>query len=195
MRKRRDNNNIIKKNKMADLPISSLPELTSATNETLIAVVYSGVSGNTTYQMTVQDFIKSIPFGTIYQNIIPDVTNTYTLGDSEHTFSKIFVGPGTVLIGPNGGLGIDDNGVLSSLNGFATNLFVLGAVTESGVTINSGATFTLDENNDVIVTNQTNTGITYNITQQLVPTGGTVGQVLTQTGSGNYENRYISKRI
>ena len=87
---------------MPNLPISQLPNLSGATNDTLIAVVFSGVSGNTTYQMTVQDFIKSIPFGTIYQNLIPDVTDTYSLGDSGHTFASIHVGAGTVFIGPNG---------------------------------------------------------------------------------------------
>jgi hypothetical protein len=169
---------------MADLPISSLPELTASTNETLIAVVYSGVSGNTTYQMTVQDFIKSIPFGTIYQNLIPDVSDTYSLGDSGHTFSSIHVGAGTVFIGPNGALGIDDSGILFSLNGFATNFFVLGAVTESGVTTTSGITFTVIDD-EVIM--EPVSGQTYNLNQQLIPTGGTVGQVLTQTGSTNYE--------
>ena len=46
---------------MPDLPISSLPNLTGATNDTLVAVVYSGVSGNTTYQINLQDLIRSKP--------------------------------------------------------------------------------------------------------------------------------------
>jgi hypothetical protein len=167
-----------------DLPISLLPSLSAATNETLIAVVYSGVSGNTTYQMTTQDFIKSIPFGTMYQDWIPDVTNTYSIGTSGKTIQSIHVGAGTVFIGPNGALGIDDTGVLFSLNGFATNFFVLGAVTESGVTTTSGVTFTVS-GDDVIFAPVS--GQTFNLNKQLIPTGGTTGQVFTKTGGTSYE--------
>lgn len=162
--------------------ISQLPSLTAATNETLIAVVFSGVSGNTTYQMTVQDFIKSIPFGTMYQDLIPDVANTHSIGSSGRTIQSIHVGPGTVFIGPNGALGIDDNGVLFSLNGFASNFLVLGAVTESGVTTTSGVTFNV-VNDDVIM--EPVSGETYNLNKQLIPTGGTANDVLTR-GIGTY---------
>ncbi len=163
---------------MPDLPISGLPNLTASTNDTLIAVVFSGVSGNTTYQMTVQDFIKSIPFGTMYQDWIPDVTNTYSIGTSGKTIQSIHVGAGTVFIGPNGALGIDDNGVLFSLNGFATNYLVLGAVTESGVTTTSGVTFNV-VGDDVIM--EPVSGETYNLNKQLIPTGGTIGDVLIRS--------------
>jgi hypothetical protein len=162
--------------------ISQLPSLTASTNESLIAVVFSGTSGNTTYQMTIQDFIKSVPFGTIYQNLIPDVTDTYSLGSSGKTFSSVYVGAGTVFIGPNGSLGIDDNGVLFSPNGFASNYLVLGAVTESGVTTTSGVTFTVT-GDDVLM--KPVSGQTYNLNRQLIPTGGTANQVLTR-GSGTY---------
>jgi len=167
---------------MPDLPISGLPNLTASTNDSLIAIVFSGVSGNTTYQMTVQDFIKSIPFGTMYQDWIPDVTNTYSIGSSGRTIQSIHVGSGTVFIGPNGALGIDDNGVLFSSNGFATNFLVLGAVTESGVTTTTGVTLNV-VNNEVIM--EPVTGQTYNINKQLIPTGGTANDVLTR-GTGTY---------
>ncbi len=174
---------------MPSLPISQLPSLTAATNETLIAVVFSGVSGNTTYQMTIQDLIKSTPFGTMYQSWIPDVTDIYEIGSPTRTIKEIHVGTGTVFIGPNGALGIDDTGVLFSLNGFASNFLVLGAVTESGVTITSGVTFTV-VNDEVILAPVS--GQTYNLNQQLIPTGGTVNQVLTQTGNTLYDWGWVS---
>jgi hypothetical protein len=162
--------------------ISQLPSLTASTNESLIAVVFSGASGNTTYQMTIQDFIKSVPFGTLYQSLIPDVTDTYSLGSSGKTFSSVYVGAGTVFIGPNGSLGIDDNGILFSPNGFGSNFLVLGAVTESGVTTTSGVTFTVT-GDDVLM--KPVSGQTYNLNRQLIPTGGTANQVLTKSG-GTY---------
>ena len=177
---------------MPNLPISQLPNLSGATNETLLAVVYSGDGSPITYHITLEDLIKSTPFGTMYQSWIPDVTDTYSIGDSGHTIAEIFVGSGTVFIGPNGSLGIDDNGVLFSQNGFATNFFVLGAVTESGVTTTSGVTFTV-AGDEVIM--EPVSGKTYNLNQQLIPTGGTIGDVFTQTGSTNYEWGWVAPSV
>jgi hypothetical protein len=166
--------------------ISQLPSLTAATNQTLIAVVFSGASGNTTYSMTTQDFIKSLPFGTVYQSLIPNVTDTYTLGDSAHTFSSIHVGAGTVFIGPNNALGIDDDGVLYSTNVFAAPTFQVGNVTDAqSVVTTSGYTFSVL--NQELIARKNSGGTIYNITRQLVPTGGTIGNVLTKTGSTQYE--------
>ena len=104
---------------MPNLPISQLPNLSGATNETLLAVVYSGNGSPVTYHITLQDLIQSVPFGTVYQTIIPDVSNTYDLGSPSKTFKSIHVGEGTVFIGQSGALGIDPQGILFSLSGFA----------------------------------------------------------------------------
>jgi hypothetical protein len=165
--------------------ISQLPSLTASTNGSLIAVVFSGASGNTTYQMTIQDFVKSTPFGTVYQNIIPNVSDTYSLGTSARTFSSIYVGAGTVFIGPNNSLGINDDGVLFSTNVFAAPTFQVGNVTSDlGVVTTSGYTFSVL--NQELIARKNSGGTVYNITRQLVPTGGTTNQVLVQTGSTSY---------
>lgn len=165
-----------------DLPISLLPSLTAATNNSLIPIVASGV----TYEMNIQNFLKSQPFGTMYQDWIPDAPSAHTIGSLTYPLKSIFVSTGSVFIGPNNSLAIDDSGVLYSTNVFAAPTFQVGNITTSGsVVTTSGVTFSVINNEMLMVSNSG--GTIYNITQQLIPTGGTIGQVLTQTGSTNYD--------
>ena len=166
---------------MSNLPISGLPNLTASTNNSLIAIVASGV----TYNMSVLDFWKSLqPFGTMYQDWIPDVPSAHTIGSIALPLKSIYVSTGSVFIGPNNSLAIDDSGVLYSTNVFAAPTFQVGNVTSAGgLVTTSGYTFSVVDN-QLLVQNNSG-GTVYSITQQVIPTGGTANQVLTR-GSGTY---------
>ena len=72
----------------------------------------------------------------------------------------------------------------SSSNVFAAPTFQVGNITSSGgVVSTSGYTFSVIDNQ--LYTQNNSGGTLYNITQQIVPTGGTANQVLTR-GSGTY---------
>jgi hypothetical protein len=166
---------------MPNLPISGLQNLTAATNSSLIAIVASGV----TYNMNIEDLWKSQPFGTMYQDWIPDAASAHTIGSIAYPLKSIYVSTGSVFIGPNNSLAIDDNGVLYSTNVFAAPTFQVGNVTSSGqVVTTSGVTFSVINNEMLMISNSG--GTVTNLTRQPVPTGGTVNQVLTQTGNTDY---------
>jgi hypothetical protein len=160
---------------MSSLPISGLPNITGATDTALIPIVVGGV----TYNVNIKDLWKSIPFATIYQSLIPDITDTYSLGSTGKTFSSIHVGAGTVFIGQYGSLGIDTNGFVYIPVGVATNTMVLGQVTTSGITSTGMTISTL--NNELYSVSAN--GDQHIITRELVPTGGTTNQVLTKTNN------------
>ena len=113
---------------MPNLPISQLPNLSAATNNSLIAIVASGV----TYHINIEELWKSVPFGTMYQDWIPDAASAHTIGSIAYPLKSIYVSTGSVFIGPNNSLAIDDNGVLYSTNVFAAPTFQVGNVTSSG---------------------------------------------------------------
>ena len=166
---------------MGNLPISGLPNLTASTNTSLIPIVASGV----TYNISIVDFWKSLqPFGTMYQDWIPDAPSAHTIGSITLPLKSIYVSTGSVFIGPGNSLAIDNSGVLYSTNVFAAPTFQVGNVTSSGqVVTTSGITFSV-ANNDLFAVSNSG-GTRYNLTQQVVPTGGTANQVLTRT-SGTY---------
>jgi len=171
---------------MPNLPISGLQNLTAATNSSLIAIVASGV----TYNINIEDLWKSQPFGTMYQDWIPDAASAHTIGSIAYPLKSIYVSTGSVFIGPNNSLAIDDEGVLYSTNVFAAPTFQVGNVTSSGqVVTTSGVTFSVINNEMLMASNSG--GTVTNLTRQPVPTGGTVNQVLTQTGNTNYEWGWI----
>jgi hypothetical protein len=94
------------------------------------------------------------------------------------------VSTGSVFIGPNNSLAIDDSGVLYSTNVFAAPTFQVGNVTSSGgLVTTSGVTFSVVNNQMLMISNSG--GTITNLTLQPVPTGGTANQVLTR-GSGTY---------
>jgi len=166
---------------MGNLPISGLPNLTASTNTSLIPIVASGV----TYNINIQDFWKSVqPFGTMYQDWIPDAPSAHTIGSLAYPLKSIFVSTGSVFIGPNNSLAIDDSGVLYSVGTFAAPTFQVGNITSSGqVVTTSGYTFSVTNNQ--LLTQSNSGGTVYSISQQLIPTGGTSNQVLTRDG-GTY---------
>jgi len=166
---------------MGNLPISGLPNLNTANNVSLIPIVASGV----TYNIDILDFWKSPqPFGTMYQDWIPDIPSGYTIGSLAYPLKSVYVSTGSVFIGPNNSLAIDDSGVLYSTNVFAAPTFQVGNITSSGqVVTTSGITFSVTNNDLFAVSNSG--GTRYNITQQLIPTGGTSNHLLTR-GTGTY---------
>ena len=166
---------------MGNLPISGLPNLTASTNTSLIPIVASGV----TYNINILDFWKSAqPFGTMYQDWIPDAPSAHTIGSIAYPLKSIYVSTGSVFIGPNNSLAIDDSGVLYSTNVFAAPTFQVGNITSSGgVVSTSGVTFSVIDNDMLMISNSG--GTVTNLTQQPVPTGGTANQVLTR-GTGTY---------
>jgi len=166
---------------MSNLPISGLPNLTATTNNSLLAIV----SGGVTYNISILDFWKSLhPFGTMYQDWIPDAPSAHTIGSIAYPIKSVYVSNGSVFIGPNNSLAIDNSGVLYSTNVFAAPTFQVGNITSSGgVVTTSGYTFYVANNQ--LYTQNNSGGTTYNLTQQIVPTGGTSNQVLTRDG-GTY---------
>jgi hypothetical protein len=166
---------------MGNLPISGLPNLTASTNSSLIPIVASGV----TYNISIVDFWKSVqPFGTMYQDWIPDAPSAHTIGSITLPLKSIYVSTGSVFIGPGNSLAIDDDGVLYSTNVFAAPTFQVGNITSSGgVVSTSGVTFSVINNEMLMISNSG--GTVTNLTQQPVPTGGTANQVLTR-GTGTY---------
>lgn len=166
---------------MSDLPISGLPNLAAVTNNSLIAVVASGV----TYHINILDFWKSLqPFGTMYQDWIPDAPSAHTIGSIALPLKSVYVSTGSVFIGPNNSLAIDNSGVLYSTNVFAAPTFQVGNITSGGgIVSTSGVTFSVINNEMLMISNSG--GTITNLTRQPVPTGGTVNQVLTR-GSGTY---------
>jgi hypothetical protein len=166
---------------MSDLPISGLPNLAAVTNNSLIAVVASGV----TYHINILDFWSSVqPFGTMYQDWIPDAPSAHTIGSITLPLKSIYVSTGSVFIGPGNSLAINDSGVLYSTNVFAAPTFQVGNITSSGGVVNtSGVTFSVINNEMLMISNSG--GTITNLTLQPVPTGGTANQVLTRS-SGTY---------
>ena len=166
---------------MSNLPISGLPNLTATTNNSLLAIV----SGGVTYNISILDFWKSLhPFGIMYQDWIPDAPSAHTIGSIAYPLKSVYVSTGSVFIGPNNSLAIDNSGVLYSTNVFAAPTFQVGNVTSSGgVVTTSGYTFYVANNQ--LYTQNNSGGTLYNLTQQVVPTGGTSNQVLTRDG-GTY---------
>jgi len=173
---------------MADLPISGLPNLTASTDNTLIPIVASGV----TYNIDILDLWKSAqPFGTMYQDWVPDAPSAHTIGSIAYPLKSIYVSSGSVFIGPNNSLAIDNSGVLYSTNVFAAPTFQVGNVTSGGgLVTTSGVTFSVVNNEMLMISNSG--GTITNLTKQPVPTGGTINQVLTQTGNTDYEWGWVS---
>lgn len=167
---------------MPNLPISGLPNLTASTNSSFIPIVASGI----TYNINILDFWKSTkPFGTMYQDLIPDAPSAHTIGSIAYPLKSIYVSTGSVFIGTGNSLKIDNSGVLYSTSVFAAPTFQVGNITSEGGIVNtSGITFSVF-GNDLYATSNSG-GTQYNITQQLIPLGGTYKEVLTRNSSGTY---------
>ena len=61
------------------------------------------------------------------QDLIPTQDNVYSIGSPAYRVESLYVGSGTVFIGPSGQLGNDPNGLIYTPYGFASTDIVLGA--------------------------------------------------------------------
>lgn len=165
---------------MGNLPISGLPNLTTATNSSLIPIVASGV----TYNIDILDFWKSPVFGTMYQDWIPDSPSAHTIGSVAYPIKDIYISTGSVYLGPTK-ITAPLGNVMTANVGFASPLFQVGNVNSDGDIITTSGYSITDQNRELIAV-KNSTGEYLSISQQLVQTGGTVNQVLTMTANTSY---------
>jgi hypothetical protein len=65
--------------------IPQLPQLTATTNNSLLPIQLLG----TTYYTTILNLIKSSPFGTFYQDLVPTSGNTFSIGSLSNKLKSI----------------------------------------------------------------------------------------------------------
>jgi hypothetical protein len=164
--------------------INQLPTLSAITSASTLILQ----TGNTTFKANLLEFAKSPVFGSMYQDLIPVSSNTFTIGTSGNTLKSIYVGTGTIFIGPDGVLGLDDNGVIYSEHGLATTTIILGQVTSEGIQ-STGVTLNII-NNELYVRDISGTNI--NVNKQVVPTGGTTSQVLAKNSNDTYDFDWVN---
>jgi hypothetical protein len=69
-------------------------------------------------------------------DIIPSTSSAWNLGSLSNPWKSIYISTGTVFIGPTGAIGIDNNGVVSSLAGFASPFVTVGSTNPgAGITL------------------------------------------------------------
>ena len=83
------------------------------------------------------------PTGLIFNSDLIPSTNTLSIGTINNPWKSIYISTGTVFIGPTGALQINNNGLISSLEGFTAPYFQVGAT-------NPGAGILLTEQNNLL---------------------------------------------
>ncbi len=83
------------------------------------------------------------PTGLIFNSDLIPSTNTLSIGTINNPWKSIYISTGTVFIGPTGALQINNNGLISSVGGFAAPYFQVGD-------INPGAGILLTEQNNLL---------------------------------------------
>jgi hypothetical protein len=83
------------------------------------------------------------PTGLIFNSDLIPSTDTLSIGTINNPWKSIYISTGTVFIGPTGALQINNNGLISSLEGFAAPYFQVGAT-------NPGAGILLTEQNNLL---------------------------------------------
>jgi hypothetical protein len=159
--------------------ISQLPILSAITSASTLILQ----TGNTTFKVNLLDFSKSSVFGTIGQDLLPLTSNTFSIGTTGSTIKSLYVTSGSVIVGQNGLIGIDASGNTYSTSGFSTPSLFIGNVTSDG-TKSSGTSINIISGDTVIV-NQS--GETINLFKQIVPTGGSISQVLAKDSGSDYD--------
>jgi hypothetical protein len=159
--------------------ISQLPILSAITASSTLILQ----TGNTTFRANLLEFVKSPVFGSLYQDLIPVSSNTFTIGSSGSTIKTLYVTSGSVINSQYGLIGIDSNGKIYSISGISTPSLFIGNVTTEGIQ-SSGTTF-LIISGDTIISNLS--GESINLFKQIVPTGGSISQVLAKDSNGDYD--------
>lgn len=159
--------------------INQLPTLSAITSASTLILQ----TGNTTFKADLSEFVKSSVFGLIHQDLIPVSSNTFSIGTTGSTIKTLYVTSGSVIVGQNGIIGIDFSGNTYSTSGISTPSLFIGNVTTQG--IKSTGTTVIIVSGDTIFTNSS--GETVNFFKQIVPTGGTISQVLAKDSGSDYD--------
>lgn len=163
--------------------INQLPILSSITSAATLILQ----TGNTTFRGNVLEFAKGSVFGSMYQDLIPVSSNTFTIGSSGSTIKSMNVNK--ISIGTDGAtIGLDNSGVIYMQNGLAAPTIVLGQITSEGVQ-STGVTLNII-NNELYVRDISGTNI--NVNKQVVPTGGTTSQVLAKNSNNDYDFEWLN---
>jgi hypothetical protein len=159
--------------------INQLPTLSAITSASTLILQ----TGNTTFKANLSEFAKSSVFGSIYQDLIPVSSNTFSIGTTGSTIKSLYVTSGSVIVGKSGLIGIDSSGNTYSTSGISTPSLFIGNVTSDGIK-STGITINIVSGYTLII-NQS--GQSINLFKQIVPTGGTTNQVLAKNNSNDYD--------
>ena len=159
--------------------INQLPTLSAITSASTLILQ----TGNTTFKANLSEFVKSSVFGSMYQDLIPVSSNTFSIGTTGSTIKSLYVTSGSVIVGKSGLIGIDSSGNTYSTSGISTPSLFIGNVTTEGIH-SSGITINI-VSGDTLIRNQS--GQSINLFKQIVPTGGTTSQVLGKNSTNDYD--------
>ena len=159
--------------------INQLPTLSAITSASTLILQ----TGSTTFKANLLEFAKSSVFGSIYQDLIPVSSNTFSIGTTGSTIKSLYVTSGSVIVGKSGLIGIDSSGNTYSTSGISTPSLFIGNVTSDGIK-STGITINI-VSGDTLIINQS--GQSINLFKQIVPTGGTTNQVLAKNNSNDYD--------
>jgi hypothetical protein len=159
--------------------INQLPTLAAITSASTLIIQ----TGNTTFKTNLLELSKSSVFGTIGQDLLPLTSNTFSIGSSGSTIKNLYVTSGSVIVGQNGSIGIDALGNTYSTSGISTTSLFIGNLTSDG-TKSSGTTINIISG-DTLIINQS--GESINLFKQIVPTGGSISQVLAKDSGSDYD--------
>ncbi len=159
--------------------INQLPTLSAITSASTLILQ----TGSTTFKANLLDFAKNSVFAPMYQDLIPVSSNTFTIGTTGSTIKSLYFTSGSVINSQNGLIGIDINGKIYSTSGISTPSLFIGNVTSEGIQ-SSGTTF-LIISGDTIISNSS--GESINLFKQIVPTGGSISQVLAKDSNSDYD--------
>ena len=164
--------------------INQLPTLSSITSGATLILQ----TGNTTFKANLSEFAKSPVFGSMYQDLIPVSSNTFSIGTTGSTIKTLYVTSGSVIVGQSGIIGIDSSGNTYSTSGISTPSLFIGNVTSNGVK-STGITINI-VSGDTLIRNQS--GQSINLFKQIVPTGGSTSQVLAKSSGNDYDFRWLN---
>ena len=159
--------------------INQLPTLSAITSASTLILQ----TGSTTFKANLLEFAKSNVFGSMYQDLIPVSSNTFSIGTTGSTIKKLYVTSGSVINSQYGLIGIDSSGNTYSTSGISTPSLFIGNVTTEGIQ-SSGITINI-VSGDTLIRNQS--GQSINLFKQIVPTGGSTNQVLAKSSTNDYD--------
>lgn len=164
--------------------INQLPTLSSITSGATLILQ----TGNTTFKANLSEFAKSPVFGSMYQDLIPVSSNTFSIGTTGSTIKTLYVTSGSVIVGQSGIIGIDSSGNTYSTSGISTPSLFIGNVTTEGIK-STGITINI-VSGDTVIVNQS--GQSINLFKQIVPTGGSISQVLSKSSGNDYDFEWLN---